>query len=444
MSAGQKTGLASHSSSGASNVSPVRLLPANRHSKSSGTQSPHCSIRQTEILEKLKYMKPAPSPDTDQAKKFLAVLNEAFPSTLDGATAAQDKSTFHFRAIWPAEQTKPEGVAGVVPCSSTAHLITGRLTKLNERGLGIFVMPQITNGAGVKSADVVCIRAVVADLDLVKEKRAKPDWPMAPTFEVESSPGNWQSWWLLDQEDAPLAPIAEQVEMHRGIMSCLVQKYGADPKAADPAHVFRVPGMLHTKARPVVSRLVMTPGAELYTWADLMRAFPAAPKSISQRASAGIAKRKRASQDHGPVDLDDLREALFIVPTFDPAKRDDLVEYEQWVRIGAALHDATDGGENGFDMWREWSATWVPLPGKTVPATDALETKWRSFSGDSRLRGKEGGRATAGTIFFLAKQRGWKRPSRSPFASLIKAMNARELQPRNGSKPANQTNNRQH
>ena len=47
---------------------------------------------------------------------------------------------------------------------------------------------------------------------------------------------------------------------------------------------------------------------------------------------------------------------------------------EPWLRIGMALKHETDGGDDGFEMWDEWSAD-----GDTYPGTEALRYQWDSF-----------------------------------------------------------------
>lgn len=47
---------------------------------------------------------------------------------------------------------------------------------------------------------------------------------------------------------------------------------------------------------------------------------------------------------------------------------------EPWLRIGMALKHETDGGDDGFEMWDEWSAD-----GDTYPGTEALRYQWESF-----------------------------------------------------------------
>lgn len=53
-------------------------------------------------------------------------------------------------------------------------------------------------------------------------------------------------------------------------------------------------------------------------------------------------------------------------------------EYEDWVKIGMALHHETEGGLDGLDLWDEWSASGTKYKGRAD-----LESHWRSFHKDT-------------------------------------------------------------
>ena len=73
-------------------------------------------------------------------------------------------------------------------------------------------------------------------------------------------------------------------------------------------------------------------------------------------------------------------------------KNSDL-DYEEWIRAGMAIHDATGG--SGFEIWDDWSKT----SDKYDPAM--MQRKWHSF-------GKSSSVVTIGTIIHHAKQNGWQ------------------------------------
>lgn len=81
---------------------------------------------------------------------------------------------------------------------------------------------------------------------------------------------------------------------------------------------------------------------------------------------------------------------LDALQAIDPAR----LTYTEWISIGAALHHEGQPVE----VWDDWS--------RSDPRYKSGECsrKWRSFSGRS-------GGSTAGTIYYHAKQSGWKHPT---------------------------------
>lgn len=68
-------------------------------------------------------------------------------------------------------------------------------------------------------------------------------------------------------------------------------------------------------------------------------------------------------------------------------------DHEDWVRVGMACHDASQG--TAFDVWDAWSAR-----GAKYPSSDALSIRWHSF-------GKSSLPVTIGTLIHLAQANGW-------------------------------------
>lgn len=77
----------------------------------------------------------------------------------------------------------------------------------------------------------------------------------------------------------------------------------------------------------------------------------------------------------------------------------DRRDYEYWIRIGMAINNATNGGNDGYDLWVAWSSS--------NPAHDEseMEKKWHSF-------GKSSNPATLGTLVYLAKENGYTFPKK--------------------------------
>lgn len=70
--------------------------------------------------------------------------------------------------------------------------------------------------------------------------------------------------------------------------------------------------------------------------------------------------------------------------------------YETWIRIGMAIHDATQG--TGFDVWDAWSAK-----GDKYEGDKGLQSHWHSF-------GRSSNPVRIGTLIHYAEEAGWKMP----------------------------------
>jgi hypothetical protein len=70
--------------------------------------------------------------------------------------------------------------------------------------------------------------------------------------------------------------------------------------------------------------------------------------------------------------------------------------YEQWIRVGMALHHASGGSDEGFAVWHQWSAK-----GETYDGIEDCRYHWASFGGFN-------GRALGlGTLYAAAKAAGF-------------------------------------
>jgi hypothetical protein len=101
-------------------------------------------------------------------------------------------------------------------------------------------------------------------------------------------------------------------------------------------------------------------------------------------------ERYRVSVDGGEADVspDDVRELLGYVSPDCP--------YDQWIKIGMALHHTLQGG--GFELWDAWSST-----GTAYPGPGQLERHWHSF-------GKSANPAGYGTLLHYAREGGYCEP----------------------------------
>jgi hypothetical protein len=102
-------------------------------------------------------------------------------------------------------------------------------------------------------------------------------------------------------------------------------------------------------------------------------------------------ERHRADYNGTPLDVShsDISEMLRAIPNAS-------LDYETWVRVGMAVHHATDG--TGYGLWEEWSAS---CPDKHNAAQ--MPNKWHSF-------GRSANPVTIGTLIHHAQEHGWKMP----------------------------------
>lgn len=99
------------------------------------------------------------------------------------------------------------------------------------------------------------------------------------------------------------------------------------------------------------------------------------------------AERKHTTYEGEEVTDNEIRELLKYI------QNDDL-HYDDWIKVGMAIHDAT-GGE-GFGLWDEWSMS----SGKYCP--DRMDNHWHSF-------GKSANPVRIGTLFHWAETNGFVR-----------------------------------
>lgn len=175
------------------------------------------------------------TPDYRAAEEFLQALDPA-----------ADSWTFQTFPDAGNDRTQIRQLHGTLADHAAA------LGKLNERGAGIFVTINQTDGRGRKKANITRIRALFVDLDgapLLPTLTA--DHP--PHITVESSPGRWHCYWRV--ADCPLDSCEPALKK-------LIGRYGADAACCDRSRVLRLPGFLHRKREPafMVRMLSATPG----------------------------------------------------------------------------------------------------------------------------------------------------------------------------------------
>lgn len=214
--------------------------------------------------------------------------------------------------------------------------------------------------------------------------RSGSDWTDPETGEIK--PKLHLHWRL--SEPATTHTEHETLRQARVIAATLV---GADPTGAPVSHPFRWPGSWHRKAKPRLTTGTYNDDAEI----NLSEALDALESAME---AEGRARAEMPFSGTPEAPLRDVASAMAAIPN--PASD---VPYDQWVRLGYAIHRATGGGQDGFTLWDEWSAK-----SDKYNATETAAV-WRRIG--NATAGKPPPRTIgAGTIFFMAAAAGWVRP----------------------------------
>lgn len=293
-------------------------------------------------------------PDFDQAARFLTRLDE---------TAER----WTFQTFDDNKARKDSTLARILHGTLTEHW--QELCELSSRGAGVFITVNETNGKGRKVADIIRVRAVFQECD----RPGTPEPPLQPHIVVESSPGKYHRYLLVDG--------GNRFDLFEQVMARLVADFGSDPNAKDRARVLRLPGFPHQKdpAKPWMVRIIHESG-ELHYSMDAITA--AIPPLLLEKTAAAVPPGKGIDN---PVKVRSTLAAL-----------NPDMDYHSWLQVGMALHHATSGGIEGLTLWDEWSAR-----GTSYHAGETAQ-KWRSFGSYN------GTPVTLASVFKLATAEGWR------------------------------------
>jgi hypothetical protein len=197
------------------------------------------------------------------------------------------------------------------------------LKRLNDKGAGVFVTINQTDGIGRKAENIVRVRAVFADLDGAPLDPVK-EAPLKPHIIVESSPGRWHPYWFVE---------GMALEDFASVQKGIIARFKSDPAIHDLPRVMRLPGFYHRKREPFLVRIVST------------NATPPYPASYFERAP----ETQHVPGDKEPATDRDLILAAGALEVIPPAM--------EWVNrnyIGMAVWRATDGHDEGLQAWCRW------------------------------------------------------------------------------------------
>lgn len=121
------------------------------------------------------------------------------------------------------------------------------------------------------------------------------------------------------------------------------------------------------------------------------------PTGIAEMLTKTYAIHRESAKLNGEADLDEISDMLTVLSADMP--------YDEWTRIGMAIHNATDGSEKGLQAWEKWSRD-------SIKWKDGLTSKkWFSF-------GKYSGEPVGiGSLVKMAQDCGWSAAADSSFLS---------------------------
>jgi hypothetical protein len=140
-------------------------------------------------------------PDRLQAEAFLTTLDE-------------EAESFCFQIIDDYKARKDKSLSCIF--TGTLDELWDRLVEFNRRGAGIFVTVNRTDGKGRKLDNIVSPRAIFQEADHPNT----PPPPLDPHIEVESSPGKFHRYFLIDSATAPT------FDVWRPVMIRMVTDFG--------------------------------------------------------------------------------------------------------------------------------------------------------------------------------------------------------------------------
>ena len=147
------------------------------------------------------------------------------------------------------------------------------LQRLNIEGAGVYVTINQTNLKGRKAENVTAVRSVFADTDGAPLEPIMCH-PCKPQLIVESSPGKWHTYWLVD--DLPLAQF-------EGVQRRIAEQFQTDACVLDLPRVLRLPGFYHRKAESFMVGLIYYDGNTPYSAEQIQAAFPPMPSEGTSR-----------------------------------------------------------------------------------------------------------------------------------------------------------------
>lgn len=303
------------------------------------------------------------------------------------ASTSQYKQAMKFKKLFHGKDktifaTKTPGAA-----TSMKHLYGSlnenwsTIEKDNKDGANVYLLVNKVEGTKRRSENITGINAVFIDYDAGDWSAKDIDkflrkFKVKPHCVVETSPGNFQVFWLVkDMPPNQFKPIQQQ----------LAALFGADPKVCDLSRLMRTPGTINHKYDPPFKAHIVyiDENAPRIPWQEFTGMMFDTDDRQARKASTSTitevpAASKNATGESNKELAERVEHALPLIPADDR---------EVWTTVGMALH--SEFGQEGLPMFDSWS--------QKSPKYDKEELlrQWESFRPDAGIK--------IGTLFWLAK-----------------------------------------
>ena len=282
------------------------------------------------------------------------------------------------------------------------------LAELNEKGAGIFVTINETDGIGRKTKNIVGVRSIIQDDDGCFQGT----YPLVPSIQVNSSPGKFQRYWLC----SGVTDEQFKILQHR-----LIQSFGCDKNVKDLARVLRLPGFFHLKnpAHPhLVTLLEPSPGT-VYGAEELMSAFlngggifQRLECAETEHQDAAAKETRVKSLQQKPLDGGSSSEEERIVSALSSLPQKFVDDRSSWRDIGMALHSSEL--LNARALFDEWSMGSAKCDGRYgFPGSAKYDKVGQDRLWDSLRHDYKGPKITLKTLFYHGRTHGWIDPKQS-------------------------------
>lgn len=137
-----------------------------------------------------------------------------------------------------------------------------QLKDLNKNGYDIYFTVNECNGAGRKADDIIRIRSVFIDDDVVRD-RPRTGFALQPSVITETSKGKYHYFWLSD---------SDQLSEFTPIMLGLIELHNSDKQVQDLPRIMRLPGFVNHKTGDTCT--IVKNSSTQYTWDKIKSVYP--------------------------------------------------------------------------------------------------------------------------------------------------------------------------